>query len=144
MNQSEINEISVSFLEAWEEYFGAEMYLIPYTYKDSSNVYGDKKTKTYDLSKAILFHGTLKELESQDVVKPDGRFENKFFDVTLVTKELNDNGVYVIDTNSIIKYIDNQRNEFYFKIYDTYQKVQFNKSKIFTKIRVTLHECYPS
>lgn len=144
MNQAEIDEISVSFLEAWEEYFGTPMYLIPYNYTGSSNIYGDKKSKDYDLDNAVMFHGTLKELESSDTVKPDGKYDEEYYDITLVTKELNDQGVYKIDTNSLIKYVDRFRNEYYFKIYDTFQKVQFSNNKIFTKIRVKKYEWYPS
>lgn len=143
MNQSEINEISESFLEAWEDYFGAVMYLIPYEYNVQDNsIYGDKKVKKYNIDKAVAFHGTLKELESPDVVKPDGRYNIEFCDITLVTKELTDQGVTKIDTNSIIKYIDKFGDEYYYKIYDSYKKVQFNQDKIFTKIRVKLHEHY--
>lgn len=145
MIQNEIDEISDSFHEAWVEYFGTPMYLIPYSYSKSNNsIYGDKKKKEYDLDNATMFHGTLKQLESADTIKPDGRLIEEFYDITLVTKELVDQGVNSIDTNSLIKFIDRFRNEHYFKIYDTYQKVQFSNNKIFTKIRVKLHEQYNS
>lgn len=144
MNQAEVDEFSTSFLEAWIEYFGTEMYIIPYAYTASTNIYGDVKKKKYDLDNAILVHGTLKETEAQDMVKPDGKYEIKYFDITLISKELYDQGVQYIDTNSIIKYIDRFNNEYYFKIYDTLQKVQFSNNKIFTKLKVTQVEWYPA
>lgn len=144
MNQAEIDEFSASFLEAWEDYFGAEMYIIPYAYNGGGNTYGDKKRKSYDFDNAILVHGTLKESEAQDVVKPDGKLEVRYYDITIISKELYDQGVYHIDTNSIIKYVDRFDNEFYFRIYDSLQKVQFSNNKIFTRLKVSQIEWNPA
>lgn len=137
MLQEEINEISYEFLNAWKEFFGAEMYYIPL---DESSIpdpiYNEVKNKNYDESKAVSFYGTLKERESQDEIPPTGKRTEKFYEITLITQELIDKGINYINTNDIIKYIDRFGKVYYFEIYDDYQKVQLSNNKIFTKLKV--------
>ena len=141
MRQEEINEISQAFLEAWEEFFGAPMYYIPFDETSSKHsIYNESKGKKYKEDEAVMFHGTIKERENQDVTKPTGKRVQKVFELTAVTKELIDGGIEHIDTNSIIRYTDQFGKVFTLSIYDDLQKVQLTNNKIFTKMKVVYHE----
>lgn len=138
MQQSEVDEISIAFKEAWTDYFGDEMYYVTFdldkTIKD--DLYEEQKAKMYDYDNKKLFHGTLKESPSMDKLKQSGKKVYKVFTITFVTKELVDQGVIAINTNDIILYIDRFGKEHKYKIYDDYQKVQFSDNKIFTMLNV--------
>lgn len=138
MQQSEVDEISEAFKEAWQEYFGDTMYYVTFdktkTIKD--DLYEEQKTKVYDYENKKAFHGTLKESPSMDKLKQSGKKVYKIYTISFVTKELVDQGVNYIDTNDIILYIDRFGKENKFKIYDDYQKVQFSDNKIFTLLNV--------
>lgn len=138
MRQEEITEISQAFQEAWEEFFGAPMYYIPFDSSNSSPhpIYNESKGKKYDEANAVMFHGTLKERESQDVTAPTGKRIEKHFEITVVTQELIDKGVTHIDTNSIIRFTDRFGKIYNLEIYDDFQKVQLVDNKIFTKLKV--------
>ena len=137
MLQSEIDEISGAFLDAWEEFFGTKMLYIPFdANSESHSIYNESMDRKYLHEEVVEFHGIIKEREDLDVTSPTGKGINKLFEITVVTQELVDGGVTHIDTNSIIKYTDRFGKEYTLSIYDEYQKVQFVDNKIFTKLRV--------
>lgn len=138
MKQTEINEISNAFMEAWRDYFGDVMYYVPFDDQGTvvNHIYKESKGKKYLWNSKIAFHGTIKEIQSIDVAQPTGKREEKFFEITVVAKELIDKGVTHIDTNSIIQYTDRFGKEYRLSIYDDFQKVQLVDNKIFTKLLV--------
>jgi hypothetical protein len=137
MRQDEIDEISGAFQEAWTEFFGAEMYYVSFDASTVANpIYRESKTKKYLWDSKKLFHGTLKEQQSQDVAQPTGKQVVKFYEITFVAKELLDQGILHIDTNDIIQYTDRFGKEYRLEIYDDFQKVQLVDNKIFTKLKV--------
>lgn len=138
MNQTEADEISEAFISAWEDYFGDEMYYVKF---DSTNtiadsLYGEQKAKVYNYDNKALFHGTLKEAPDLDVRKQSGKEIKKDYEISFITKELIDQGILEVDTNDIIQYIDRFGKNHLYKIYDSYQKVQFTDNKVFTKLKV--------
>ena len=141
MQQNEIDEISEAFSDAWEEYFGDRMKYVRFNREETvfHKTYNESKTRKYDYANAIEFNGSLKEIENEDVTQPYGDNEYKLFTITLVTKELLDKGVIYVNHDDIITYTQifgDTKLERRFSIYDSVEKVQFNASKIFTKIMV--------
>lgn len=141
MQKSEIDEISEAFKDAWEDYFGDLMYYVRLDRKNTkfNKLYNEAKKLQYDMDNKIPFHGTLKELEQDDVTQPYGDNEVKLFSITLVMKELIDKGQYLLDHDDIIIY-EQRLGEMLvtrkFTIYDSLEKVQFNATKVFGKIKV--------
>lgn len=137
MRQVEIDEISLAFEDAWTNYFGDDMYYVPLSTSTKGDViYNENKSKTYDYTKKVLFHGTLKEMQAIDELHQGGEYINKQYLVTFVTKELIDGGINEVDTNSIISYTNRFGTTRTYKIADEYQKVQFMDNKIFTSLVV--------
>lgn len=137
MAQSEINEISQAFMDAWRDYFGDELYYVPFDYSTSADsIYSETKAKKYLFDEKKLFHGTIKEREDLDKGTATGKRVEKHYEITFVTKELADKGITSIDTNALILYTDRFGNEFKLHIYDDFQRVQLVDHKIFTKLKV--------
>lgn len=139
MAQSEIDEISQAFIEAWEDYFGDIVYYVPFDYsgtKADGSIYSETKTKKYLYDKKVLLHATVKERENLDVNTAIGKRVEKHYEITFVTKELIDAGINQVDTNSILVYTDRFQSEHKFMIYDDFQKVQLVDNKVFTKLKV--------
>lgn len=137
MNQTEIDEISEAFLEAWQDYFGTLMYYVPFKGgEDLDDTYLESKGKVYDMANKIPVHGTIREIQSEDKSLATGKQIQKFFEITLVTKELVDGGLQSIDTNALIIYTDRFNKVYNLTIYDDFQKVQLVDNKIFTKLLV--------
>lgn len=143
MKQEELDEISNAFQDAWTEYFGDEMYYVPFCEKETKkdDLYLEQKTKVYDYENKKMFHGTLRETPAIDELRQTGKKIRKEFEISFVTKELVDQGIKYVNTNDIILYIDRFGTEFRYKIYDEFQKVQFSDNKIFTKLKVIPYEC---
>lgn len=141
MSQNELNEISDAFHEAWTDYFGDEIKVIPYSSKDThyDEVYGVSKKKAYDRSKAITLTATIRQTEHEDVSSALGKRIEEHYTITFVTKELIDKGLTEIDSDSIIEYTDRFGVTKQFKIYGTQKKVQFLDNKIFTKLKVVYY-----
>ena len=139
MSQQEIDEISEAFLEAWADYFGDELYYVPFDYTNTrpdGGIYSETKYKKYLYDSKVLLHATVKEREDLDVDTPIGKSIEKHYEITFVTKELTDTGVHEIDTNAILVYTDRFEKEHKFHIYDDFQKVQLVDNKVFTKLKV--------
>lgn len=141
MTQTELDEISDAFLEAWEEYFGDEIKVIPFSTKNTKydEVYGVSKSKQYDRTKAITLRATIRQAEHEDVSTALGKRIEEHYTITFVTKELIDKGVTDLSSDSLIEYTDRFGVTKQFKIYGKQQKVQFLDNKIFTKLKVVYY-----
>lgn len=138
MKQSEIDEISTAFMDAWEEYFGMIMYYVPFDAKASKPhpIYGENKKKAYDWDKKILFHGTLKYEPIEEAGEIGGRVEKQVSTITLVSKELYDKGVLVIDSRCLISVPERDGTLTTYNITERYGKVQLGNNHVFTKLEV--------
>lgn len=134
MDRREIDEISDSFREAWEDYFGQKLKYVPLD-KEKTEVdtlYDeDIGGKVYDYTKAKEFHGTLKEVMINEEGGPFGDKTEKLYSITYVTKELVDQGIDEIDLESIIV-VDDRK----FAIRGKQSKVQFGEFRVFTRLEV--------
>lgn len=140
MRIEEIKEISDAFLDAWEEFFGAKMFYVPFDYATEPHpIYKDSKRKSYLFENKKPFHGTLKEVESMDETRQTGKREKKQFILTFIQDELAEQGITHVDTNALIEFTDPYGKTFYFSIIDEYQKVQLTQYKLFTKLKVIIH-----
>lgn len=141
MDIREINEISDAFLEAWREYFGTTMYLVPFDKAGSEAgkhaVYDETVELKYDFANKLAFYGTIKDYESLDEESSIGDDEKTALMITLVFKELSDQGIKKIDRNSIVEHTDPYGNTRYYKIVDTINRVQFSTHRVFVKLKVT-------
>lgn len=137
MTQNEIDEISDAFADAWEGYFGQEMYHVPFDeLVRPHSLYGESKRKSYLFDQRTLFHGTMKETSVTEQQELMGREYKRQFEMTLVTKELRDSGVNSISTRDIVEVTDRDGNTRYFNILSDYGKVQLTNNRIFTKLKV--------
>jgi glutamate dehydrogenase/leucine dehydrogenase len=137
MTQKEIDEISDAFGEAWEDFFGQEMYYIAFdcgTY--SHPIYREAKRKQYKEEEKTLFHGTLKEEPLEEKGDLAGKRTYPTAELTFVTKELRDKGVLEVDTRDIIEVTDINGNTERYNIINNYGKVQLVDNRIFTKLKV--------
>lgn len=141
MTQVELDEISDAFLEAWEQYFGDEITVFPFSAKTTKydEVYGVSKKKEYDRLKAIKLTATIRQSEHEDISTALGKRIEEHYTITFVTKELLDRGVTELDSDSLIEYTDRHGVTKQFKIYGKQQKVQFLDNKIFTKLKVVYY-----
>lgn len=141
MSQTELDEISDAFQEAWEDYFGETIRVIPFDKKKTNydEIYGVSKKKVYDRTKAITLTATIRQQEHEDVSTALGKRVEEFYTITFVTKELIDKGLTEIDSDSIIEYEDRFGVVKQLKIYGTQKKVQFLDNRIFTKLKVVYH-----
>lgn len=141
MSQVELDEISDAFHEAWTEYFGDTIKVIPFSTKNTKYdpVYGVSKKKEYDRTKAITLTATIRQSELEDVSTALGKRIEEQYTITFVTKELIDKGLTELDSDSLIEYTDRFGVTKQFKIYGTQQKVQFLDNKIFTKLKVVYY-----
>lgn len=138
LRQSEIDEISLAFHDAWKEYFGMEMNYIPIAEtQDSLNkLYREDKRKDYKEGEKKAFFGTFKVspiVEDGDLA---GVKEYAEAEITFVTKELFDKGITEISNRDIIEV--KQRNGKFkrYNITQNYGKVQLGDNHIFTKLMV--------
>jgi hypothetical protein len=143
MDINEINEISDAFLEAWVDFFGAPMYLVPFDLDASSAVvdeysttYNEPKQYKYKYDAKLLFHGALKDQESLDKEGALGFKLQTELAIIFISKELADKGVSQIPMSSIIEFTDNSGSVKYYKIIDVVYRVQLTNHRIFTKMKV--------
>lgn len=135
----DIDEISNDFLEAWRDYFGQEMYYIRFLQDVTPNyhpVYRESKIKKYDEENKVLFHGVFKENPTEEDLGMGGLKEYPTAMITLVAKELYDQGVTYIDMNDIIEITDRDLVTRRFNIVSKQGKVQLRNRKIFIKLGV--------
>lgn len=142
MIQSEIDEISEAFMDAWEEYFGQMLYYVPFdeisTKNNAHPLYRDvqKKGKIYLWDDMKPFHGTLKSEEVEEKGDMYGKDEETKYDITFITKELRDQGILNVDKEALIYLVDRDGVNHVFNIIASNQKVQFGDNKVFTKLEV--------
>lgn len=142
MIQSEIDEISEAFSDAWEEYFGQQLFYVPFDEKNTENnvhpLYRDapKKGKIYLWDDMKPFYGTLKSEEVKEKGDMYGKDNEVQFNITFITKELRDQNILNVDDRALIYYIDRDGVDHVLNIIATNQKVQFGDNKVFTKLSV--------
>jgi hypothetical protein len=139
MLQNEIDEISVAFLDAWDQYFGEKMFYVPFLEAETSvhRVYKESKTKTYDYANKLQFTGTFKQQPIREEGEIAGKEEIEQAEITFVTKELYDKGVLEIDARSIVEITHRNGKTATYNIHNYYGKVQLGNNRIFTKLAVT-------
>lgn len=138
MKQTEIDQISNAFLDAWKEFAGTEMFLVKYLPEQTpyTDLYRESKVKTYDIDNKISFYGSIKFNPTVEEKEELGVTKNITAIITLVTKNLRDNGVTSIDLNDIIEYTNDIGITLKFNIVTEVPNVQFSNTFIFTKLGV--------
>lgn len=138
MRQTEIDQISEAFLDAWKEFFGQKMYYIQYVGTSSpyDKLYNESKKKVYDEVNKISFHGSIKYNPTQKEIELAGLDKKVHAIVTLVSKELIDKGINEIEFEDIIEIEDRFGKKERYNISSFTKKVQFSNNFIFTKIGV--------
>lgn len=138
MLQSELDEISNAFSEAWDEFFGQPMFYVPFILDESEvhTLYRETRKKKYDWKAKREFIGTFKQEKYEERGEINGRDNYEKAEITFVTKELYDLGVKVIDQSSIIEIFHRDGSRKLYNIIANYGKVQLGNNKIFTKIEV--------
>lgn len=138
MLQKEIDEISEAFLDAWDEYFGQEMFYVPFLEDETTKhrVYKESKSKAYDFANKLKFTGTFKEEPLEEVGDVGGRDKQEKAEITFITKELEDKGITRIDSRAIIEITHKDGITKTYNIINNYGKVQFGSSRVFSKLGV--------
>lgn len=139
MIQSEIDEISEAFLDAWVEYFGQVMYYIkmkPTPESDIHPIYGESKNKKYAEEEKVLFHGTYKQDPIEEKGDIAGKVEKEFAEITFVTKELFDKGITECKSEDIIEITNRIGVTSRYNIFQHYGKVQLGNNRVFMKLKV--------
>lgn len=139
MLQSEIDEISEAFSDAWDEFFGQPMYYVPLMAGSTVHpIYRESKTKQYDVENKKSFNGTFKVKDIEEKGEMNGRDEKTYAEITFVTKELYDQGILKINSRDQIHFFDRGGEEIKCNIIGHSGKVQLGDNKIFTKLDVVV------
>lgn len=141
MLQSELDEISEAFQEAWNDSFGQEMFYVPFV-KDKTTshpIYGDSEEKFYDFENKKRFMGTFKELNNEEAGELFGKDTNVEAEITLITKELFDQGVLEIDQSALVEITHRGGRTQLYNITKSIGKVQLGNNRIFTRLGVVEH-----
>ena len=137
MDSNEVREISYSFLQAWQEFFGANVtYIPPLATVPKDPVYDEIAGTVLDTANAVEFTGSFKDNEELDKLTATGYSYQNPGTITAVTQQLVDLGIYPLQRTGQLEYTDAYGITKKFKIVEIYQKVQFLGFKIFTKIVV--------
>lgn len=138
MLQEEIDEISDAFSEAWEEYFGQVMRYVPLSETTEVHpIYGEAiGSIKYDWENYYEFNGTFKEKEHAESGDMYGRNGEINAEITFVTKEFVDEGLYDISQTAIIFVKHRSGVSKVYNIISNYGKVQLGNNKVFTKLGV--------
>lgn len=141
MLQSELDEISEAFQEAWNDSFGQEMFYVPFDKGKtiSHPIYGDSEEKVYDFDNKKRFMGTFKELNNEEAGELFGKDTNVEAEITLITKELFDQGVLEIDTSALVEITHRSGRTQLYNITKSIGKVQLGNNRIFTRLGVVEH-----
>ena len=133
MNVQEILEISKEFENAWKEFFGGQMFFIPFIKAESTieDPYDEAKILVYDFANKIAFYGQLKDNESLDVESAIGGDTKTDLTVTFVTQSLP-----TFNQLGIVQFVDEFNVEHFYKITDITRRVMFNNYRIFTKAKL--------
>lgn len=145
MKQSEIDQISDSFIEAWKEFFGQVIYYVRFLgVSQKDDLYNESKHKIYDYANKIPLHGSIKYSPTEKEIELAGLDKNVNAIITVVTKELEDNNIDIdvtdADFKDLIEIPQKNGKSKLFSITSINKKVQFSDNFIFTKIGVTNYE----
>ena len=135
MSQNEIDDISNSFLEAWSEYFGMDVYyqknIVPvypsdYLYDENPN----KERSEYlgPIKATKIENVTELKLEEFGLTKDCSAI------FTFITKELEGTGVTVINNKDIIK--TSELGQPRYEVVDYARSTQFVNTFVFTSVGV--------
>lgn len=138
MIQSELDEISLAFLDAWKEFFGQEMFFIPFLINETivHRVYKESKGKKYDVDNKLSFTGTFKESTKEELGELFGQDTKAEAEVTFVTSELFDKGIKEVELSSRIEIAHRSGKIKLYDIVNVVTKVQLGTNRIFTKLGV--------
>jgi hypothetical protein len=137
MEQTEIDEVSDAFTDAWKDYFGDVMYAVKLLATPAADaIYKEQKQKAFDYDNKILFHGILKQTAVEGELHQGGHRVEFKGTITAVTKELIDNGINVLEPTMRIYYIDRFGTEHLYRSVDILTKVQLCNNRIFTSVGV--------
>lgn len=138
MLQSELNEISEAFQDAWDEFFGQEMFYVPFQLEGTEvhRIYKESRRKTYDHANKIRFMGTFKELSNKEAGELFGADTKAESEITFVTKELFDQGIKKVDDAALIEITHHDGTTVLYNIVEVTRKVQLGDNRIFTKLGV--------
>lgn len=137
MLQTELDEISNAFSEAWEEFFGQEMFYVELSGATEIHpLYGESRGKIYDFEGKKPFNGTFKQDEYKERGEIGGRDNYEEATITFITKELIDLGIFTINQSAIIEIFHRDGERKLYNIISNYGKVQLGNNKIFTTLKV--------
>lgn len=138
MLQTEVDEISEAFLDAWKEYFGTVMYYVPFKESETPvhRIYKESKAKSYDYENKILFHGTFKQTPIEEKGELAGKVEMENAEITFVTKQLFDQGIEEVDPRAIIEVTKRNGITKTYNITKRNGKVQLGDNYVFSKLEV--------
>lgn len=138
MIQEELDEISQAFLDAWKEFFGQEMFYVPFLKGETviHRIYNESKGKKYDLDNKLNFSGTFKESTKEELGELFGQDTKAEAEVTFVTAELYDKGVKEIPLSARIQITHRSGITRIYDIVNVVTKVQLGNNRIFTKLGV--------
>lgn len=140
MLQSELDEISEAFQEAWDDSFGQEMFYVPF---DKSGtvvhpIYRESKAKKYDFENKLRFMGTFKELTNEERGEIFGEESVAESEITFITAELYKQGITKVDKSALIEITHRNGETNTYDITESLGKVQLGNNRIFTKLGVVL------
>lgn len=138
MLQSEVNEISDAFQDAWDEFFGQEMFYVPLDLEKTivHPIYKETTEKVYDFAGKKRFVGTYKELSNKEAGELFGDATRAKAEITYVSRELILAGVDDVDDSALIEITHQSGRVGLYNITEITRKVQFGDNRIFTKLGV--------
>ena len=138
MEQKELDEISDAFVDAWEEFFGQEMFYVPFDENASKPhpIYGENKNKVYDYENKKRFMGTFKELSDEEAGELFGQETKAEAEITYVTKELYEQGITRPKKSALVQITFRDGVTKLYNITEITGKVQLGDNRIFTKFGV--------
>ena len=140
LSSEELDELSLEFIDAYKDIFGWEMFLVPLDRSNTNinELYGESSKKFYDFENKVPFYGIFRRqlpyLERGEIY---GRENYDLAEVSVVSKQLRDAGVYVIDQSSIIEIFHKDGSRKLYNIVGDYGTVQLREEQLVTKIIVS-------
>lgn len=136
MPQSEIDEISNSFIEAYRDTFGGEVYILKLKedVEPDHPLYNERIGKSYD--RYGPFYATYKRNPTATEVTNVGLRDTESGIVTIVTKSLRDAGITEIKNTDLVVIVDQDGKETTLAIKEVVLRVQLGTNYLFTVIGV--------
>lgn len=133
--QTDIDEISDAFSDAWEETFGAEVFYLRYNPSTQQHpLYGEVIGKEYEEIGPI--YAIFKQNPTIEELKNSGISEHAQGILVFVTKDLREQGVTKVSTLDRVKIVDRDGVTSFYTINGYNLRVQFYNNYIFTHVGV--------